>query len=144
MSSLFSPVAPVQTIEEPKLNKDFLACQRMHIDGQCHWKQIQHDYFQPDPVTKIAPWYVNIIPAHRTGFKIRAIWIPFHIYFPSLRPSRKRSQQLFHYYSINIADILKDNWKNSILVGPSLTRVLPQTRNWSTPCKLLIWRHTMQ
>lgn len=37
---------------------------------------------------------------------------------PFIMTQPQRSQQLSHYYSINISDILKDNWKNSVLATP--------------------------
>lgn len=47
---------------------------------------------------------------------------------PFIMTQPQRSQQLSHYYSINIADISQDNWKNSILASFRLTQVFPQTK----------------
>lgn len=104
--------------------------QRMHLDWQCHWKQILHGYFEQYWVTKITPWYVNIIPAYQTSFKIRPFG--FHSCFPVIITYLRRSQQLSHYYSISIADILQDNWKNSVLVSIYSNKKLISLTLWST------------
>lgn len=41
---------------------------------------------------------------------------------PFIKTQPQGSQQLSYYYSINIADVLKDNWKNSVLASSCLTQ----------------------
>ena len=42
--------------------------------------------------------------------------------FPFIMSQPLWGQEQSHYYGINVADILKDNWKNLVLASASLTQ----------------------
>ena len=103
--------------------------------------------FEQDPVTKIAPWYVNIIPSYQTGFKIRQFRFLSTSISPFIMTQPQRSQQQSYYYSINISDILTDNSENSVTVSSSPPPLFTQRRHQSSTHEMLpshnrlLWGH---